>query len=137
MLALDQLDEFGQLAFQSGDVARETLDLSIASVRCNSSGRGPRRIRGPGASPRGVMARGVLLAREATQDGGHGAGPQSHDGLPGFADLRVGRHRGQFALPKRDPVLGQLARVGHGRFGRPARIGIAEPARGALACRLP
>ena len=47
--------EVCQSALQHGDVACETFDLSIARVRCSSSGRGPRRISGPGRSGRSVM----------------------------------------------------------------------------------
>jgi hypothetical protein len=124
--AFHALGELGQSVFQSGDVARETFDLSIASVRCSSSGRGPRRIRGPGVSVRSVMSRSVLLARQATQHGGHGPGPQGHDSLPGLADLRVGGHGGKFALPQRDPVLRQFAWVRHIRCSGLTWIVVAE-----------
>ncbi len=45
------------------DAARETLDRSIASVRCSSSGRGPRRCSGPGASVRRVTIRAFFRCR--------------------------------------------------------------------------
>ena len=133
--------EFGQPGFQCGDAARETLDLSIASVRCSSSGRGPRRCSGPGASVRRLMRRrarwrrgvaggavraGVAdgdapAARRAgparpagrgRQHGGRGAGPQRQHRLPGLLRLPVHRQGGQLALPQRDPVLRQLPQVG-------------------------
>ena len=40
--------QFGEPLLEFGDLASEALDFSIASVRCSSSGRGPRRSSGPG-----------------------------------------------------------------------------------------
>jgi hypothetical protein len=40
--------------------------------------------------------------------GGGGAGPESQHGGDGFAQLAIGRHGGDLALPQGNPVFGEF-----------------------------
>ena len=115
----------GEAGFQGEDAAMETFDLSIARVRCSSSGRGPRRRNGPGASVRSLIARWRGFGARARRRGTgarHGAerridrplggpGPERGQGLPTLLRLPVGGERGELALPESNPVAGERGRV--------------------------
>src|SRR6185437_7748720 len=113
--------QLGEALLELGNPANEALDLSIARVRCSSSGRGPRRCSGPGASLRSVTL--PRRGRDAVQHGTGGSGPECHHRLPALLCLPVRGEGGKLALPQRDPVARQLVQAGAARFGR-----IASPA---------
>jgi hypothetical protein len=69
----------------------------------------------------------MMWRRKATQHGGHRSRPQRRHCLPGFANFRIGRHGGEFALPKRHPILRQAPQVGHIGRGAMPPASIAEP----------
>ena len=115
--------QFGQALEESGCVIAAMARRLLAS-RCIPSGRGPRRIMGPG----------VGISRPTEGKAWHCAAgwpcryaaktcrlrpppgrAQCHRSRPGLGQFRVGRHGRQFALPEGDPILGQLVQV-RGRF---------------------
>ena len=101
-------------------------DLSIASVRCSSSGRGPRRISGPGVRRIGgsgalgspVMPGRRPWLRRGPQHRRHRPCPQRRHGLPPFPHRRVRSQGAQFALPQVDPIARQRAGVRRRGFRR-------------------
>jgi hypothetical protein len=99
--------QLSQSPLELSHSSMQPLDLSIPSIRCSSSGLGPRRISGPGASSRLVIP-GARGGRE--QHFGR-PGPQRQQRPPCLLRLAIRCQRCQLAAADRDPVARELRQV--------------------------